>query len=73
MRTIQRGAKVNAKYKIVEAARLTRLVRAPSSLVFVYRPNENTDFLEYFSSSISASDVESWSHVEEENSGEEQS
>ena len=72
VRTVQRGAKVNAKYKIVEPARLTRLVRDPSSLVYVYRPNETVDFLEYFSSSISASESELWNHVEQETSGEEQ-
>ena len=65
LRTIQRGAKVNNKYKIVDPARQTRLVRAPSSLVFIFRPNDNVDLLEYFSSSsISASDPESWNHVE---------
>ena len=71
LRTIQRGAKVNNKYKIVEPARQTRLVRAPSSIVFIFRPNDMLYFLEYFTSgSVSASD-QSWSHVELE-TGEEQ-
>ena len=47
-------------------------MRAPSSIVFIFRPNDTLDFLEYFSSSsVSASDSESWNHVELE-TGEEQ-
>ena len=72
LRTIQRGAKVNARYQIVEPARQTRLVRAPSSIVFIFRPNDEIDFLEYFSVSASASDSELWTHVDQEIMGEEQ-
>ena len=67
LRTIQRGARVNNVYKIMDPARQTRLVCAPSSLVFIFRPNENVDLLEYYSSSsISAPDPETWNHVEME-------
>ena len=72
LRTIQRGAKVNARYQIVEPARQTRLVRAPSSIVFIFRPNDEIDFLEYFSVSASAGDSELWTHVDQEIMGEEQ-
>ena len=71
VRTIQRGARVNNVYKIMDPARQTRLVRAPSSLVFLFRPNQETDLLEYYrSSSTHSPDPEIWNQVEIESAEE---
>ena len=65
LRTIQRGARVNNVYKILDPAKQTRLVRSPNSLVFIFRPNQEIDMLEYYrSNSTHSPDPEIWNQVE---------
>ena len=65
LRTIQRGARVNNVFKILDPAKQTRLVRSPNSLVFIFRPNQEIDMLEYYrSNSTQSPDPEIWDQVE---------
>ena len=67
LRTIQRGARVNNVFKILDPAKHTRLVRSPNSLVFIFCPDQRSDMLEYYrSDSTQMPDPEIWDQVETE-------
>ena len=66
VRTITRPATVDRNYKIVTPAKVTRLLRAPESLVFLFRKNQEVDILEYSNlSPFSANKTKRWSLLEE--------
>ena len=70
LRTLQRRARVNNVFKILEPARQCRLVRSPSSLVFILRPNTQSDLIEYYRAHrVQSPDPELWSELEEEPAG----
>ena len=67
LRTIQRGARMNNVFKILDPAKHTRLVRSPHSLVFIFRPDQRSDILEYYrSGSAQTPNPEIWDQVETE-------
>ena len=66
IRTLQRGAKLESRFREREPAKFTRLVRSPQSLVFIFRPDHNDDMLEYFNDPTLLVDPQIWSHVEED-------
>ena len=70
---MQRGARVNNVFKILESAKQTRLVRSPSSLVFILRPNNESDLLEYYRPTrVHSPDPELWSEIEAEPAGDQE-
>ena len=48
VRTISRPAIMDANFNIRTPARISRLLRAPESLIFLFRKNTEIDILEYF-------------------------
>ena len=67
LRTLQKRARVNNVFKVLEPAKMTRLVRSPNSLVFILRPDSQSDLIEYYRSQrVNSRDPELWSELEEE-------